>query len=157
MFAKALEFSNGRIFDAINMIAEVTKTLIRPDAATLGQSSIEEWCDKLRHKMADELSDFLPFEDLPVAETKSVDREGTLSTNFEASLVGRLGEIYHFWEIIKLTQFFTPEMVRTMTMGEYVLHLPQQGHAKMLSDMRVVSDLYDVEDLFKKESLRSST
>jgi hypothetical protein len=156
LFAKALEFSGGKVYEAINMVAETTKAAIRPYESDRGQLSKDEWSDGLRKKMPDEFSDFLPFEDLPVKEIINKDKEGFDRTSFDYSLTNRLGEIYHFWEILKLTQHFTPEMVRTMTMGEYILHLDQQGHIKLLSDLRITADLYEIEDLFIKESLRSS-
>lgn len=154
LLAKAMEITNGDVFESINILAEMTKAVIRPDINFLNGVSmgIDNWFKYLDGKFVDELSDFMSFNKLPVMEIK--DSKNRLL--YEFSQRNRLGEIYHMWEIIRLTTYFTPEMVRVMVLGEYAENFTQQGHLKLLSDLRVCADLYKIQDLFRKEAVRNS-
>lgn len=76
-------------------------------------------------------------------------------TYYDFSLPNQLGKPYHSFNLAFLLESYTPEIIATMTTGDYLLVGDREGMYKLLSDLDVLRDLYDIQDFlgqFKRKS-----
>jgi len=71
-------------------------------------------------------------------------------TYYDFSLNNRIGELYHAIHLADLLDSFPPEALAVFFLGEYLNYGEFQGLCKFLADLRIVSDLHNINDVIRK-------
>ena len=138
----------------------------------------------IKDHLMDELSDFLPFTSIPsdqYSEVKSMDIIGfdaikakvikilpfkflhddtedydnpAVKIDFDYSLLNQQGKLYHAANMVALLDRLSPEIITIMMLGEYMTSGARQGLSKLLSDLRIATDLYKLQEIFARLTVK---
>lgn len=156
-----LDYTKGDFSQAMQLTGYVLKFIARSEI-----DSINSWM--IREDLRDEYSEFHSFNRMGTSEENTHTPHNKFKARssgmfldknpkaeliyFDTSYMNRIGLPYHSADMASLLDTFSPECILLMMFGEYLMFGSEHGALKLLSDLRVASELYRIDNYAKKMS-----